>query len=106
MLMVYISSFFIIYPSPTHEINPGTTNFSDCCVMIELVNTEVRAPIWKKDFFCVCSPGSIWAFNVHQAIIFKLQVFTTSSLFDLINSSIIFSILELLFKMMTKTKRK
>lgn len=53
MLMVYISSFFIIYPSPTHEINPGTTNFSDCCVMTELVNTEVRSPIWKKDFF-VC----------------------------------------------------
>lgn len=45
MLMVYISSFFIIYPSPTHEINPGTTNFSDCCVMTELVNTEVRSPI-------------------------------------------------------------
>lgn len=63
MLMVYISFFFIIYPIPTHEINPGTTNFSDCCVMIELVNTEVRSPTWKKDF-CVRSSGSIWAVSV------------------------------------------
>lgn len=45
MLMVYISSFFIIYPIPTHEIDPETINFSDCCVMIKLVNTQVRSPI-------------------------------------------------------------
>lgn len=45
MLMVYTSCFFIIYPIPTHEIDPGTMNFSYCCVMIELVNTEVRSPI-------------------------------------------------------------
>lgn len=29
------------------------------------------------------SSGSIWAVNVHQVIIFKLQVFTISPLFDL-----------------------
>lgn len=45
MLMVYISSFFIIYPISTHEIAPGTMNFSDCCMMIELVSTEVSSPM-------------------------------------------------------------
>lgn len=48
MLMVYISSFFIISPILTHEIDPETMNFSVCCVMIELANAEVRSPIWKR----------------------------------------------------------
>lgn len=54
MLMVYISSFCIIYPIPTNEIDPGTTNFSDCSVMTKLVNTEVRSPIWQKQGCFVC----------------------------------------------------